>query len=105
MERQPATAVHGVQPLPFKNDPRGHGVLVAVAVGVSVGGGVGVSVAVGVAVGIGTHIEARPFEDCNSMYPNWQEVHCESVALEQVIGEVQKGTSVQMGHVNPSDDR
>ena len=91
VERQPATAVHGVQPLPFKNDPRGHGVLVAVAVGV--------------AVGIGTHIEARPFEDCNSMYPNWQEVHCESVALEQVIGEVQKGTSVQTGHVNPSDDR
>ena len=103
MERQPATAVHGVQPLPFKNDPGGHGVLVAV--GVSVGVGVGVSVAVGVAVGIGTHIEARPFEDCNSMYPNWQEVHCESVALEQVIGEVQKGTSVQTGHVSWSDDR
>ena len=96
---QPATAVHGVQPLPFKNVPEGHGVLVAVGVGV------GVSVAVGVAVGIGTHIEARPFEDCNSMYPNWQEVHCESVALEQVIGEVQKGTSVQTGHVSWSDDR
>ena len=103
MERQPATAVHGVQPLPFKNDPRGHGVLVAVAVGVSVGGGVGVSVAVGVAVGIGTHIEARPFED--SMYPAWQAVHSELVALVQVIGEVQKVTSVQTGHVNPSDDR
>ena len=97
MERQPATAVHGVQPLPFKNVPEGHGVLVAVGVGV------GVSVAVGVAVGIGTHIEARPFED--SMYPAWQAVHSELVALEQVIEEVQKGTSVQTGHVRPSDDR
>jgi hypothetical protein len=69
--------------------------------GVSVGGGVGVSVAVGVAVGIGTHIEWS--ED--SMYPNWQAEHSELVALVQVIAEVQKGTSVQMGHVNPSDDR
>ena len=90
---QPATAVHGVQPLPFKNDPGGHGVLVAV----------GVSVAVGVTVGIGTHISSRPFED--SMYPAWQAVHSELVALEQVIEEVQKGTSVQTGHVRPSDDR
>jgi hypothetical protein len=51
-EAQPATAVHGVQPLPFKNDPGGHGVLVAVAVGVSVGVGVGVSVLVAETVGV-----------------------------------------------------
>ena len=96
VERQPATAVHGVQPLPFKNVPEGHGVLVAV--GVSVGVGVGVSVAVGVAVGIGTHIEGRPFED--SMYPAWQAVHCESVALSQVIREAQKGTAGHTTHVS-----
>ena len=89
---QPATAVHGVQPLPFKNVPEGHGVLVAVGVGV------GVSVAVGVAVGIGTHIEGRPFED--SMYPAWQAVHCESVALSQVIREAQKGTAGHTTHVS-----
>jgi hypothetical protein len=71
--------------------------------GVDVGVAVGVSVAVGVGVGIGTHIEGRPFED--SMYPAWQAVHSELVALVQVIGEVQKVTSVQTGHVNPSDDR
>ena len=94
-ERQPSIAVQGVQPLPFEKNPAGHGVLVAVGVTV------GVSVAVGVAVGIGT--QAWPFDD--SMYPAWQAVHCELVAPVQVSAEVQKGTSVHAGHVNPSDDR